>query len=367
MFSYLFSIIVFILVLGFLIFIHEFAHFLSAKLSKVRVDEFGFGLPPKIWGKKKGETEYTINALPIGGFVRLAGEDSEEVSSDPRDFSAQAPWKRALMVAAGVAANFLLAVFVFTTIYTIGGPIESNKVVIGNVEKNSPAALAGLKEEDLITAIDGRQLEGRDDFQRKVKDQLGKDLTLTIEREKVVKEVKLKPRKDPPAGQGPIGIGLLPYVETKAYPIWESPIVGTEQTFKMAGTMIDGLRGMLRDLVVKKEVPEGVGGVVRIGYLTHIATQAGPISVLMLLGLLSLNLAIINILPLPALDGGRLVFILIEFVTKKRVPLRFEKWIHAAGMVLIILLVVLITYQDLIWLWFNTSLGEKLHHLIPFS
>jgi regulator of sigma E protease len=365
--EYLYTGLNFVLILGVLIFIHELGHFLSAKFFGVKVEEFGFGLPPKIWGKKKGETEYTVNALPIGGFVRLTGEDSEEPSKDPRNFISQAPWKRAVMVTAGVLMNFILAVAVLTVVYVIGGPLPTDKVLIGKVAKDSPALSSGLKEGDVITAINGVELGGPEDLRDKTDKLAGSEIAVSVEREGRLEVLKVTPRENPPQGQGSMGIEIYPYVATKSFPIWEAPVVGFNQALRATGLMVDSLRTMLRDLFVEKEVPEEVGGLGRIAYFTHLATKSGFVNVLMLLGLLSLNLAIINILPLPALDGGRLLFITAELITRRKVPLKLEKWVHTFGMVFLLFLIILITYQDIIWLWLNTSLGEKVTQLIPFK
>ncbi|OGY28413.1 MAG: hypothetical protein A3F33_00190 [Candidatus Woykebacteria bacterium RIFCSPHIGHO2_12_FULL_43_10] len=363
--TYLVSLVVFILALGLLVIIHELGHFLTAKLFNVRVEEFGFGLPPRLFGKKKGETIYSINAIPAGGFVKLTGEDGPEVDNDPRSFSSLVPWKRAIIIVAGVTMNFLLAVIAFSIIYSVGGPVVSDRVLIEKVAADSPAAQAGLREGDFLIKLDGLKVNDPRRLGRIIKERAGQETEVIYEREGQELTTRVTPRKDPPVGQGPTGIQTISDVSIKSYPLWEAPIVGTTQAFRLTGEMVEGFGLMIADLVVKREAPEEVGGIIRIGYMTHKATEAGWQTVLMLVGLLSLNLAFLNILPLPALDGGRFVFVLFEGITRRRVPPRIEKIIHGSGMAFLLFLVLLITYNDLIWVWANTSLKDKFQLLLP--
>lgn len=360
---YLISLLVFILAIGLLIFVHELGHFLSAKLFRVRVEEFGFGFPPRLFGKKKGETLYSVNVIPAGGFVKLAGEDED--STDPRSISVQPAWVRGIIIVSGVAMNFLLAWLIFTIIYTIGGPIATEKVVVGSVADNSPAKRAGLKEGDLVVEFGGVKAGDPWKLGRTIKDHVGQENTLVYEREGGRYLVKIIPRQNPPEGQGPLGISTLPDVTIKAYPVWEAPIIGTVQSIRWTGEILTALKTIVTDLVAERTPPSDIGGFVRIGYVTHKATLSGFQAVLRFLGLLSLNLALLNILPLPALDGGRLVFVLIEGITKRRVPFKVERWVHGVGMALLIVLTVLVTYNDIIWVWANTSLKEKIQFLLP--
>ena len=354
MLTYLLSLVVFVLVIGLLVLVHEAGHFFTAKFFKVRVEEFGFGIPPRLFSRKKGETIYSINAIPAGGFVKLTGEDEE--TEDPRSFSSKAAWQRGIIVMAGVVMNFLLTVLIFTTIYTIGGPVSSGKILISAVAPDSPASTAGLKEGDLITALNDTKTTESTDIGALVREQAGQEINLRYERGGQSYTVFITPRVNSPQGQGPLGVSLMPDTAIKSYPVWEAPVVGTNQAIKYTGLMFDWMRATLRNLVVKREAPEGVGGFIRIGYVTHKATIAGWQTVLGLVGLLSLNLAILNALPLPALDGGRFFFVVIEALTTRKIPAKIERFIHSAGFALLLLLIVLVTYNDVIWVWANTSL-----------
>lgn len=361
MFSYLISLLVFIISIGLLILIHELGHFLSAKLFKVKVEEFGFGLPPRLFGRKKGETIYSINAIPAGGFVRLSGEDEE--TDDPRAFGKQESWKKAVIVTSGVLMNFLFSLLILTFIYTLGGPVSGDRVFIESVFPNSPAEESGLKPGDYVVEFDHLRTDNPKRFSDRIKEKKGLQSELIFERNSQRFAVLVTPRISPPGGQGPLGISTLPDITVKSFPVWEAAIVGTNQAIRWSGLILEGVRDTLRDLIVKREAPTDVGGIIRIGYLTHKATLEGWQPALMSLGIFSLDLAILNILPIPALDGGRLVFIGVEALTKRRVPARIEKSIHASGMALLLLLIMLITYNDIIWIWANTSLKDKIQFL----
>lgn len=360
------TLLIFGLILGLLIFVHEFGHFITAKLFGVRVEEFGFGLPPRLFGLKRGETIYSINAIPAGGFVNLSGEDAEENSKDPRHFLSKSPLKRALIITAGILMNFLLAFVAFTILYSQGGPIDTGKVLIDAVVKDSPAEKVGLKSGDIVFEMAGKKLNGINELTAKVKSEEGKEVELKVQRDNKVLDFKVTPRVSPPPNQGALGIALAPVVEIKKFPIWQAPIVGTTEAINITGQMVVGLKDMALNLLIKKEAPKDVGGIVRIGYITHKVIKAGILPLIQWTGLLSLNLAIINILPIPALDGGRLFFTLIEAVNKKRVPLKAEKWIHMMGFAVILVLFVLITYNDIIYLLQNTALRLRLKEIFPF-
>ena len=364
--TYLFSGFIFIVILAILIFVHELGHFLAAKLSGVKVEEFGFGFPPRIFGKKYGETIYSINAIPAGGFVRLTGEDDNSSTADPRSFAAKKPLLRAGMLLAGVFMNVVLTLVTFSILYTIGGPIDTGKVLVTSVAKDSPAESSGLKSQDLINEIDGKKLSGPSELGLKVKQLAGSQVSLKLERGNETLVVTLIPRASPPSGEGPVGITTAPNIISKSYPFWQAPVVGSLQALKFTSAMLGGLRDLVADLFTRAQVPQDIGGVVRIGYVTHLAAQEGILAILQWVGLLSLNLAIINALPIPALDGGRLVFVLIEAATKKKVPAKFERIIHSVGLALLLLLVVIITYNDIIFLWVNTNFGKGLRELLPF-
>ncbi|MDP3955571.1 MAG: M50 family metallopeptidase [bacterium] len=345
--------IVFLLILSILVFVHELGHFLVAKKAGIKVEEFGFGLPPRVWGKKVGETIYSINALPIGGFVRLYGED-EAAKGKKEDNNRQFLYKskkiRAAVTVAGVVMNFLLAVVIFSAIYTkIGIPTETDQVMVVGVTSGSPAQNADLRENDIVLAVDGQTITASREFIDIAGEKAGSEIVLEVSREGQRKSVQVVPRENPPEGEGPLGVAIST-LEMKFYPFWEMPIRGAVQGVKeslaWAGLIVGSLGEMVYQLVVAGQVPKDVTGPVGIFQITGQAAQMGWLPVLQLLAIISVNLAIVNILPIPALDGGRLLFIGIEAISGRRVRTKFESYAHQIGMVVLLLLILLVTISD---------------------
>ncbi len=360
------TIVVFIVILSVLIMVHELGHFLVAKKMGIKVEEFGFGLPPRIIGFKKGETIYSINWLPIGGFVRLYGEDeagsgSVKVKKQPsvkkdlkRAFFAKPLWKRALVVVAGVVMNFLLAVVIISYLFSaVGVSVPGNKVIIADLTNNSPAKEAGIQKGDIIEEINGIKITSSNQLIDITKENLGKEITLKVNKEDKTREVKVTPREKYPANEGPMGVLISPNIEVKKYPWYQAPFLGTLEALNMSWLIISGLGLMLYQLIVFGAVPQGVAGPVGIAQLTGQFVELGPMAVLSFVSLLSLNLAILNILPFPALDGGRLAFIIIEAVFGRRIGLKYESYAHAIGMMILIALILVITVNDLIRVFTN--------------
>ena len=365
------TVLVFLLILTVLVLIHEAGHFFVAKKLGIKVEEFGFGLPPRAFGIKKGETTYSINFLPIGGFVKLYGEDeagggklkveSGKLSPQMRDpaeagkvdleraFFSRPVWQRALVVVAGVVMNFLLAVLILTYFFGISGvQTPGDKVFITDVVKDSPAQESGLKTGDQIVSINGEKITSPTQLVSTTKRYLGEKITLKVKRVKESKFLEIVPRKTYPGNQGPIGIGITSDVVTKKYPLYQAPFVGLVQALNYSWLIFSGLVGVVSQLILHAQVPKGVAGPVGIAQLTGQFVAVGPLAVLSFVSLLSLNLAILNVLPIPALDGGRLFFILIEGITGRKVPQKFEGYAHAIGMALLLALIAVITLSDII-------------------
>ncbi len=356
------TILVFLLILSVLVLIHEAGHFLVAKKFGIKVEEFGFGLPPRAFGKKIGETIYSVNWLPIGGFVKLYGEDeagagriapSDErkaISKDlNRAFFARPVWQRALVIIAGVAMNFLLAVVIISYLFGVSGiQVPGNKVIITAVVKDSPAQVAGLVVGEEVIAINNTKVTSPNQLVDSIKSYLGKEITLKILKDSKEENIRITPRKDYPKNEGPMGVSISQNIETKKYPVYQAPIEGLKEATKDSWLIVSGVGMVIYQLIIHGVVPQGVAGPVGIAQLTGQFVQIGPIAVLSFVSLLSLNLAVLNILPIPALDGGRLFFILIEGVTRKKVNQKFEGYAHAVGMAMLIFLIALITIHDLI-------------------
>ncbi|PIS14579.1 hypothetical protein COT64_01870 [Candidatus Shapirobacteria bacterium CG09_land_8_20_14_0_10_39_12] len=355
------TLLIFILILSVLVFVHELGHFVAAKKAGILVEEFGFGLPPKLWGKKIGETLYSINALPIGGFVRLYGEDgSGEMTNDQlpmtnskgRAYFDAPIWRRLTVLFAGVTMNLLLAIVSFSVLYYVSGiPTKTGKIAIVAVAENSPARLAEIKEGDEVVAIDGQEIFSIEQFVKDTKEKAGKEIQLQIFREKDSQAliVSLVPRESPPEGEGPLGVAVSD-VELKKYPWWQMPYLGMVEGFKESlawGKMILGtLKSTLVSLVVKGQVPKDIAGPIGIFQITGLVAKEGFLAILQFLGILSVNLAIINVLPFPALDGGRLLFLGYEIIFRKKAPPKVEVLVNQIGMTLLLALMVLITVND---------------------
>jgi regulator of sigma E protease len=533
--DFIITAIAFIVIFSVLILIHECGHFFAARAGGIKVEEFGFGLPPKIWGKKKGETIYSINAIPFGGFVRLLGEDGgkSKAAQSKRSFISKSPRIRIFVVIAGVTMNFLLALLLLTIGFTVGmkpmildgddilksiadGVMETEQgIIVKEVQKDGPAQTGGLTRGDTILSVNGKEVvssaqmqalieaknkeavtvliersgqtmnlnvipEGKglgfsvydliylprvivedvkddseafnsgilkgdiilgvngtpvytvDDFEEFVspeknidlkllrgvkeigtvlsksrkelvlvstvypdtpaekaglrkgdviaalggepifkpedavdytKQHIGQDIVYNIKRDDSSVDLTVRPRED-----GLIGVGLsqvMAYqnhdlslygsdvptsiinIKDVSYPFWIAPVKAFQESGRLAVLTVGMFVDVVKTIVTKFTVPEGVAGPVGIAVMTHVFVQEGLMSLLRFMALLSLSLAIINIFPLPALDGGKLIFILLEVLIGRKINPKFENVIHALGFVLLMLLILLITFSDI--------------------
>src|SRR3989344_3836539 len=355
------TLIVFLLILSVLILVHELGHFLMAKKFGIFVEEFGFGLPPRLFGFKRGETIYSINYLPFGGFVKLYGEEGLENTGKKkiaknRAFYTRPVWQRVVVISAGVVMNFLLAIVIISYIFTRGVMVPTQNVHIEKIVGNSPAEAAGLKEGDRINKISiisetgGKEeivINSTDLLINTTKKYPDKEITLEIFRNGQNLSVNIIPRSDYPENQGPMGI-LISNFEEKKYSLLEAPVMGLKESVFLSWELIKGIGKTLWKLATLQSVSKDVAGPIGIAQMTGEAIRFGRNAVLEMLGLLSLNLAIVNILPFPALDGGRLLFVVIEGITGKRIKTNWERHIHQAGMAVLLLLILLVTLNDLI-------------------
>lgn len=362
----LFTVLIFLVILSILVLVHELGHFVAAKKLGIKVEEFGFGLPPRVFGIRRGETIYSINWLPIGGFVKLYGEDREEPGtktldspkksvvnskSESRAFFTRPPWQRAVILVAGVSMNFLLAIVLISYLFTQGVMVPVERVHVEKIVAGSPADKAGLKEKDIVkeVKIDSQEvkIKSGDDLVKETKKHLGQQINLLVLRGKQELNVSIVPRKDYPKDQGPLGIVISNY-EEKKYSIWQAPILGTKEALNLSWQLVKGIGITLWKLVTFQSVSKDVAGPIGIAQMTGEAIRFGQLAVLELMGLLSLNLAIVNILPFPALDGGRLLFVIIEGLTGKKIKAHWERYVHQAGMAVLLALIILVTLNDLL-------------------
>ena len=363
------AIIIFIIILSILVLIHEFGHFFMAKRNGIGVEEFGIGLPPRIWGKKIGETIYSVNWLPFGGFVRLIGEDPTDDRRDQKNsFYTKSIWQRSQVVVAGVVMNLLLAVIVFYVVLAALGfkfhlpnffPHEfkfakqTTTVQVVDVGQDSPAAAAGIEIGESIIEIDGQPVGSVETLQTIIQAAEDKDIGIVLESpvDNSIRSVRARPQFSQELNAPALGIGLGELITLN----YETPVQKLASGFTHSYNMVEYSGKVLGQLIgfsIRERditpVSEGISGPIGIAAITSQAVSLGVLSTVQLAGILSLNFAILNILPIPALDGGRFAFIIFEAVTRKRPHAIFEKWVHTAGFALLIGLILLITYNDIL-------------------
>jgi len=346
-------ILITIIIISVLIIVHELGHFFAAKRAGLWVEEFGVGIPPRLFGKKFGETIYSINLFPFGGFVRLHGENAElKITKPKRAFLTQSKKTRASIVVAGVFMNFFLASLAFAAVYTFSGiPKETENVRIVEIAEGSPAMSSGFMLDDVVRKVEGEDVTTNDMFIQALEGRKDEEVTFFVERKGAegLTEIKSVPRSNPPEDEGALGVKIST-IESHFPPVGERLIKGVYFGFKEAliwtWIVATGLAQMIIELF-KGQAPVGVSGPVGIVALTARAASFGVIPLINFAGILSVNLMILNILPFPALDGGRLVFIVIEsFIGKKVLP-KVENIIHAVGMAILLVLLLAITYKDI--------------------
>jgi len=364
-------VLVFILILGLLIFSHELGHFVIARRNGIKTDEFGFGFPPRIgglvkiggkwkfiWGNKEIEstdTVYSINWIPMGGFVKIKGENGEE-KKDKDSFASKKPWTRVKVLAAGVIMNFILAWFLYSVGYVVGNPeaVENGpSIQIVDVVEESPAGQMGLKPGDEIfktqTLSDGSmiQINTVEDVQSYVGNFKGQEVNLKIKRGQETLDLKGVPRVSAPEGQGSLGIELA-QVSIVKYPWYQAPWLGFLKLKEVFITIFVVLFEALKSLFIGK-APSGleIAGPVKIFSLTGDFVRLGYIYVIQFAALLSVNLGIMNALPIPALDGGRILFVLIEKIKGRPVKETTEQFFHTVGFFILILLMIFIVTREL--------------------
>jgi regulator of sigma E protease len=337
-----------------LVFVHELGHFAAAMLMKVRVEEFGFGYPPRmlvLW-ERKG-VKYTLNWLPFGGFVRMAGE--ERGFEDPGSLASKKPRQRFLVFVSGPVMNFLFAVLIYIGMFSGGIPEPSGPVLVEAVAPGSPAAIADIHPGDVILRIGGRDVRSLTDVQQATRANLGQSTEVMLERGSERLTTQLTPRltEDTPPDEGAMGVTItlseIEAVGMRRVGFGRSIVLGIQRAFLLIGAMAEGLVRMVASLVTPSvPAPEGgVSGPVGIARLTGEIVRSGWLPFLDLTAFLSLNFALLNILPLPALDGGRLAFVVAEWVRRgKRVQPEHEAIVHLIGMVLLVGLMIVITYLD---------------------
>lgn len=362
------TIIIFLLVLSILVFVHELGHFIVAKRSGMKVHEFGFGFPPRlvgiqkiegkwriVWGNKNSgseDTVYSINAIPLGGFVKIMGEDNDDGQVDERSFGNKPFWRRFFTLSAGVVMNFLLAGLLLAIGFMAGLPVALNNldqvpknatftnrsVAILDVQKDSVAEKAGIQPSDIVLTIDGQSFATVEDLQQYIRDNRGKEMSFKVKRVNEEKTFAVQTASEP---ESVVGIGLALYGKLKF-----GPIAAIGQGYSTAWQQLGAIASGLYNLFSKGDGLESLGGPVKIAQLTGQVAATGIIPLLQFAAFLSLNLALLNALPFPALDGGRILFLIIEKVRGKKNNAKFEQYANAIGFMALLLLMLVITVRD---------------------
>jgi regulator of sigma E protease len=342
--SLIITILIFLGILALLILAHETGHFATAKAFGVKVEEFGLGFPPRLFGIKRGETLYSLNAVPLGGFTKMAGEEDPKVE---RSLASKGTGTRVIVLAAGSIMNLLLPIVLFAIAFMVPYNVVSGDVVASEVAPGSPAAAAGIMSGDTILSLNDKPVNSISDLSLYTSLNLGKEVSLLIRHsDGTTEEVHLIPRWKPPAGEGAMGVVVSmpdPTVSRQSDPFWEAIPKGVSQCIE---TFVIFKNEVLKWFI--GAAPVQVTGPVGIAQLTGEVAQAGFSPLLQFTGFISINLAIVNILPLPALDGGRIVFVLLGWIRRgKRISPRTEGLVHTIGFAILIAAIIAVTYQDI--------------------
>ena len=379
------TILVFLLVLSVLVLIHESGHFLMAKRAKVKVEEFGLGLPPRVWGKKYKGTIYSLNLLPFGGFVRLKGEDPLDKGVHDKDsFYVKSLRVRASILLAGVTMNIILGVVIFYFLIGLSNfrfvwpslfdhkfsfADQFNGIMIDDIQKDSPAQAVNLPQFWLITRANSKAINSVDDLKSVTSANAGSEVALTFYDPQNGKTTQKKviPRAE---GQekGTIGVVLsgIPFTVVQYNNPVSKALVGFAHSYNLITFNVDAFGKLIAASIARHSVAPisaGVGGPVAIAQVTGEAVSVGPAAVIEFVALLSLTLGVINILPFPALDGGRLLFIAVEAVSRRKVNPSFEQVANTVGFFVLISLIVLISFNDVVRIISGSPFGSGVFDL----
>ena len=336
-------IVVFVVLLILLVLTHEVGHFAAARLCKVKVEEFGIGFPPRIWGFKRGETIYSINWIPLGGFTKLLGEEDPTAEGSLASKSIPA---RILVLGAGSLLNILLPIILFSMAFMIPHTVTQEHVLIQDVAANSPAQAAGIRPGDRVLSVNGRDIQNRGELSYQIQLNLGNETSIKVQHTDATQQtVTVVPRWNPPQGQGATGVQLTSSdntTVTESMPFWEA----VPQGFVHSWEILVLFRNEVVGWFARQAAPQ-LAGPIAIAQITGEVYKAGISPLLEFMALISINLGIFNLLPFPGLDGGRLVFVLLEWVRRgKRISPQKEGLVHLIGFVTLILLILVISYFD---------------------
>lgn len=346
------SLLAFALLLGFMVFIHELGHFAVAKLAGIKVEEFGIGFPPRLIAVRRGETDYSLNWIPLGGFVRMLGEDDPR---EPRSFARAGKGWRVATLLAGSTMNLIAAAILFGIAYAAGWPtVTSTEVQIFRIVAASPAEQAGLREGDTVLSLGGQPVKTTGELRRAIEANLGRPAPIEIRRAGQVETLTVTPRAQWPKDEGPVGIGILDKA-TRVEPVRYGPVEAFGRGVRELGRSV-ALTLSIPMLAIQGLVPMEVlrpVGPVGLFQATSQATAETARSgwwfpILYMAATLGTGLGVANLLPIPGLDGGRLAFVVLELVRGRRVSPEREGLIHLVGMAVLVSLVLVITYFDIL-------------------
>ena len=365
----IFDLGIFIIVLSVVVFVHEFGHFAAAKLTGVRVEEFGVGFPPKIWKKKKGDTEYFLGALPFGGYNKIYGmdENDPEKDKDPDAYENHGFWHKAFICLGGVMANLVFAVILFYFLvigsgfkmsqtmilddYKFPFGTQINHPLIVGVYDNSPAALAGLKSRDVVLSVNGKSMNSYAQFSSEIDANLGKNISLVILNNTTKQEQALNivPRSSVTAGQGPLGVALAEVSYLEYSSLADKILCGFYHTYNFVDYSIVAMGSLIGSSVKEKSMEplaSSMSGPVGIFAITKVVSKEGIIAVINLVALLSIALGVSNLIPIPAMDGAKTIFLGLEVINKRIFSKELQMKIEQVGMIFLIILALVIVFKD---------------------
>jgi len=342
------NLLIFLLALSILVLVHEFGHYIMAVKCGIAVEEFGLGLPPRLWGKKFGKTIVSLNWLPIGGFCKLYGEDGDGKGNVA--FNNKSPLQKMWVVLGGVLMNVVMAIMIFSIVYFIlGVPKETKQVKILEIAKNSPAEIAGIKKNDWVMEVNDIVISKPDELIKFTEKYKGQWLKLKLQTDGVERVVAIEARMNPPEGEGAMGVSIsnLEMVKIKWYEIYKGIGYGFKEAYYWGKIIAGGVNKMVFGLIQGKAPKDVSGPLGMYEATTAIKQNQGMLAVIHFFGIVSVNLAIVNILPFPALDGGRIIFVLYEMITKKKANQKFEMAVNNIGMWILLTLIFMITVGDI--------------------
>ncbi|MBU0648873.1 RIP metalloprotease RseP [Patescibacteria group bacterium] len=367
------AIIIFFVILSVIVFVHEMGHFLAARIFGVKAEEFGFGFPPRVFGVVKNDqnkwelvrgnsekqyknTIWSLNWIPVGGFVKIKGE-SGEAEHEPDSLISKKIWKRAIILSAGVIMNLVLAAVILSFGFMVGLPsvvedlpqgaqIHERQIQIFTVLSDSPAKTAGVEPGDIVLSIDGQEFNALENMQAYIHKNQGKELDFLFLHQGENLNKSIAPQIINETGEPGIGVGLA-QIGIVSYPWHFAVIQGAESTVYLTKEVISAFYQLIKNIIVKQEVAVELSGPVGIAVLTGKVARMGFVYILQFAALLTINLAVVNFLPFPALDGGRVLFLIIEKIRGKAVSFKTEAVIHNVGFILLLLLLALVTFRDI--------------------